>query len=397
MSRVLCAQRMSCCGLCIFLALGAAAAADQSPDWSALWRLPLPASRVAAVGSVPELGADLENRSWRMVPTRYHQVHYQPTADEGMVAEVCSRIDNVYEFLAGRSPAKPNTPIRVFLVPNERARSRCSRAANAMRTGDQADAQFILASLIHEETHLFNFAYLAEVPQGWWAGEFFCLYFQERALWDAQGKDVKNEAAARLPNGPRCRLAEIQSRGKDAFDEAIAALLFLEERYGREKLVAFRAACLRESRKTAGGPLDDAVFVEAFDRTVAQLDAEWREFYGWGAGAAAESGASSGTTNQDKTNNTAQPEEISDPRLKTLVTYSTDKASIQDVVQDLAPLAGLKYDWNKSQQQAGSNCKRWVKNLRVENRPLHEVLKQILEPNDLTYKLEGDALVLDKK
>ena len=397
MSPSLRAKRAACRVLCAsltlyFLSLCPPATAEQSSDWNAIWCLPLHASRTAAIGSVPDLGADLENRSWRMIPTRYHQVHFQPTLDETMVAEICARIDNIYDFLAGRSPTKPPTPIRAFLVPDERARSRCSRTANAMRTGDQGDVQFILASLIHEETHLFNFAFLKEVPQGWWSGEFTCIYFQERALWTAQGENPKTAAAARLPNGPSCRLAEIQSRGKDAFDEALSALLFLEERYGRDKLVAFRQACLQASLKSAGGPLDDAVFADVFGRTVSQLNTEWREFYGWGTAGTAHSGSKPADASKS-----AKTTEVSDPRLNKLVTYSTDKASVQTVVQALAPLAGLKYDWNKSKQQATPNCKRWVKNLSVQSRPLHEVLEQILEPNDLTYKLEGDALVLYKK
>ncbi|MGD8451356.1 MAG: STN domain-containing protein [Phycisphaerae bacterium] len=357
-----------------------AARGQHVSDWDAIWRHPLPESRAVKVTTVPELGSGIENREWQMIATRYHEVHYQPTTNPDKVAEVCALIDNLYDFLAGRSPAKPETPIRTFIIPDEWASSRCSRAANAMRTGDQADVPFILASLLHEETHLFNFAFLKDKPQGWWAGEYFCLYFQQRALWLAQGKDFRKEALTRLPDGPGCGLAEIQARGKRAFDEAVAALYFFEEQFGREKIDAFRRACLRESLKTGGGPLPDAVFAEVFGHPVAQLDERWRVFYG---------GADTATP--------AEPEASRDPRLSKPVSYTTDKASVQNVVQELARQVGLGYDFGTSRRQTAPLCTRWLKNLRIENQPLHEALHQILDPLGLTYRLDGDAIVLRKK
>jgi hypothetical protein len=136
-------------------------------DWENIWLLTMPEPTTVEVNNLGGLGEELENRQWQMVATKYHQIHYQLSADKGKVAEICSRIDNLYKFLAERSPAKPQIPIRVFLVPGERARSRCSKISNAMRTGDMGDAFFMLASLLHEETHLFNFAFLNNEQQGW--------------------------------------------------------------------------------------------------------------------------------------------------------------------------------------------------------------------------------------
>jgi hypothetical protein len=250
-------------------------------DWDRLWQLPMPQPTTVEVNELGELGKDLEHKKWQMIATRYHQIHFQPSTSKRKLAEIFARIDNLYDFLAERSPEKPPTPVKVFLVPGETGHSRCCRITTAMRTGDAGDAFFMLASLLHEETHLFNFAFLDKVPQGWWAGEFTCQYFQQRALWLGWAKDVRKEIKARMPGGPGCHLAEIGARGRQAFNEAISVLFFLEEQVGREKSIALRKALLVESQKTDGKSLSNSVFQEIFGKPIEQLEAEWRRFYGW--------------------------------------------------------------------------------------------------------------------
>jgi len=253
-------------------------------DWDSIWQStlsPMPEPTAVEVASLGELGEELENRQWQMVATKYHQIHYQPSTDKKKVAEVYSRIDNLYRFLAGRSPAVPETPIKVFLVPDEVGHSRCDRISNSMRTGDGGDKRFMLTSLLHEETHLFNFAFLGNVPQGWWTGEYSCQYFQQRALWEGQRKLVKLQIKKLLPNGPLCHFGEISSFGSEAFDESISVLYFLEEQYGREKFIELRKALLAESQKTKGESASNSVFEEVFGKDVEQLEVEWLRFYGW--------------------------------------------------------------------------------------------------------------------
>ena len=163
------------------LALTYGVASAQADEWHRLWIpngavLPEPAKlRVHALG---DLGPELESAEWLMVSTKYHQIHYQASVDMRALAEVYQVIDNLYDFLSRRSPANATWPVRVFLVPGERGRSHVSPQAVAMRTGADADAAFIIGSLMHEETHLFNFAFLGEAAQGWWTGEFSCIYYQ---------------------------------------------------------------------------------------------------------------------------------------------------------------------------------------------------------------------------
>jgi hypothetical protein len=348
-------------------------------DWDTIWQRPMPAPETVEVKQLGELGEDLENRKWQMISTQYHQIYYQPSTDIRKISEIYSLIDNIYTFLEGRSPAKLKTPIKAFLVPNESGRSRCDKLSNAMRTGDQGDTFFMLTSLLHEETHLFNFAFLNNIAQGWWAGEFTCIYYQQRALWQAQGKDVKKEIASMLPNGPRCHLSEIDKRGKQAFEEAISALYFFEEKYGRKRANSFRLACLEESKRTNGKPLPDSTFAKVFGQDIARLEQQWLQFYGWAPAAKDELF------------------DIRDPRLNTKVSYTADKASVQNIVQAMANKAGLQYNWKKSQAQTDPLCRRWVRNVGVNKLPLHEALIQILDPVGLSYKLEEDAIVLYKK
>jgi len=352
---------------------------QHNDDWSIMWRQPTPTPVAIQVKQLGGLGKDLENRKWLMISTDCHQIYYQPSTDKKKVSEVYYLIDNVYEFLKGRSPAKLKTPIKAFLVPNEWGRSRCDRTCNAMRTGDQGDILFIITSLLHEETHLFNFAFLDDVPQGWWAGEFTCIYFQQRALWQAQEKNIKTEISSRLPNGPRCRLHEMDKRGKEVLDEALSALYFFEEKYGLKKSQRFRQACLEESKRTKGGPLPYSVFAEVFGMDIERLEQEWLQFYEW------------------ESPGKGRSVRVSDLRLKTKISYAVDKASVQDVVQKMANKAGLQYNWTKSALETQLLCRRWLRSVDIKDQPLDQALKEILGPLSLIYKIEGNAIVLYRK
>jgi hypothetical protein len=266
------------------LALTCAVAWTAPDEWSQLWtsnRGTLPeAAKVRATG-LADLGPELESAQWLMVPTKYHQIYYQASADINTVVEVSQVIDNLYDFLSRRSPANAKPPIRVFLVPNERGESRCSRQAVAMRTGIDADAAFIVSSLMHEETHLFNFAFLGDRAQSWWAGEFACIYHQERARLVKQGADVRTELARHLPHGPLGPLSSLEGPTQPAFDSALSALYFLEETYGTARMIEFRRQCLMSSKATNGQKMPASVFENAFGKDATVLDGEWRAFFGW--------------------------------------------------------------------------------------------------------------------
>ena len=108
-------------------------------DWHTIWQKPIPVPETIEVKQLGGLGEELENRKWQMISTQYHQIYYQPSTDTRKISDIYSLIDNIYRFLQGRSPKKLKTPIKVFLVPNELGRSRCSKLSNAMRTGVQGD------------------------------------------------------------------------------------------------------------------------------------------------------------------------------------------------------------------------------------------------------------------
>ena len=150
-----------------------------------------------------------------------------------------------------------------------------------MRTGANADAAFIVSSLLHEETHVFNFAFLGERAQGWWTGEFMCIYDQERALLTKHGVEIRQELARRLPNGPLGPLSSLDSLAQPAFDSALSALYFLEEAYGPARMIEFRRQSLIASRETNGRALPASVFRQVFGKDVTALDREWRAFFGW--------------------------------------------------------------------------------------------------------------------
>jgi len=357
-------------------------AQTKTNDWKVLWQptgAVMPEPSKVRIGSLKDLGPEVENREWLMVSTKYHQVLFQNSADRNKVAELCQLIDRLYIFVEGRSPAKPAGPIQAFLIPNERGRSRCSQNTPAMRTGELGDLSFLLTSLLHEETHLFNFAFLGGRPQGWWTGEFCCLYFQERGLLEHESQPVKQEIQSRLPRGPIARLTELDAHGKNAFDEALAVQFFLEEEYGRELLKEFRRQSLVASKASGGGRLPEKIFQQVFGKGASSLDAEWRTFYGW---------------------TDVGPEKkpsVADARLDAKVSYAVQKESLQYVVLKLAAQSGLNYDFEKSKNQTDPLCRSWLNNVSIENKTGREALDTILDPLGLRYEIEGETIVLYRK
>ena len=356
-------------------------AVNNNNDWKMLWNKrtmpPMPAAVTVHVDGLSGLGEDLENQEWLMVPTKYHQICFQSSIDPKKISEVYYLIDNIYEFLQKRTPDKfaiPKTPIRAFIVPNQRGRSRCSFQANAMRTGDQGDLIVNITSFLHEETHIFNMAYLVDKPQGWWAGEYFCQYYQRRAEITARRKNVRKEIHSKIAPGPKFHLAEIEASGRDAFEESFAALYFFEQRYGQDKLDEFRRFCLLDSKNKREN-LENSMFETVFGKDTESLEKEWLAYYKLQA--------------IQKTSI-----EQGDERLQKTITYMADKKSVQNVVRDMAQQAGIGYNWDKSQQKASSICRRWLNNINIQNKPLGTALQEILNPLEATFTIENGSIVL---
>jgi aminopeptidase YwaD len=262
----------------------------QRANWGRIWvpnNVDLSKPRQEYVKSVGTLGNDLAGKKWQTVSTKYNLIHYQNTIDKAKLKQVAQCLDDLYEFLKLWNPNAPDVPIKTFLVPDERGRSRCCKETNSMRTGDKGDAAFITTSLLHEETHLFNFAYLNKQPQGWWAGEFSCVYFQERARLEAEHADIRRHVKSILPDGPKTSLGGIAPDANKKIDdyilgEAFSAMYFLHSKYGDQKLREFRTECLRLAKTKGVSASDsDAPFKTAFGVGFDELDPQWRQFYGW--------------------------------------------------------------------------------------------------------------------
>ena len=86
-----------------------------------------------------------------------------------------------------------------------------------------------------------------------------------------------------------------------------------------------------------------------------------------------------------------------DPRLGSKVKYTSEQASVQDIVQSLAEQVGLRYDWQKSFAQTDQLCRNWVRNVAIEDKTCAQALEQILKPFGLGYQVEGGVLVLSRQ
>ncbi|MDR3458165.1 MAG: protein kinase [Verrucomicrobiae bacterium] len=86
-----------------------------------------------------------------------------------------------------------------------------------------------------------------------------------------------------------------------------------------------------------------------------------------------------------------------DARLGSKVKYTSEQASVQDIVQSLAAQVGLRYDWQKSHDQTDPLCRQWVRNVVIEGQTCNEALEQVLKPVGLRYQLAEGVLVLSRQ
>ena len=86
-----------------------------------------------------------------------------------------------------------------------------------------------------------------------------------------------------------------------------------------------------------------------------------------------------------------------DPRLGSKVKFTSEQASVQDIVQSLAEQVGLRYDWQKSFAQTDPLCKQWVRNVAIEDKTCAQALEQVLKPFGLRYQVEAGVLVLSRQ
>jgi len=88
---------------------------------------------------------------------------------------------------------------------------------------------------------------------------------------------------------------------------------------------------------------------------------------------------------------------IDDHRLETRVTYATGQKSVQYIVIDLAKQVGLGYNWQKSFAQTDPECRRWVRDVYIKDKPFREAIEGILRPVGLRYQVENDVIVLYRR
>lgn len=77
-----------------------------------------------------------------------------------------------------------------------------------------------------------------------------------------------------------------------------------------------------------------------------------------------------------------------------LISYPTDKKTIQYIVVDLAAKVGLGYNWQKSFSQTDPLCRKFVSSVSITNQPFDKAMRKILGPVGLRYEVEDGRVVL---
>jgi hypothetical protein len=226
----------------------------------------------------------VNGRTWLMVATAHHVLYYQPSFDRKTLSLLYRHVDNLYAFLASRMPLRCPSPMRVFLVPGDTGRPRCHWASGSVRVNADLDFPALLERILHQETHLFEFTYAGRYGHSRSLGWPECVYFEERAGMAGRGVDPREEILRVMPEGPACSLGHIELLGTAAWDESFAAMFFLEQQYGADRLAHFLGERLRIIGIPGRADPVTPLLRVAFGKDLEELDREWREFYGWPQG-----------------------------------------------------------------------------------------------------------------
>src|SRR5262249_48655208 len=151
-------------------------------------------------------------------------------------------------------------------------------------------------------------------------------------------------------------------------------LFFIEETAGWQKLASFRRALILdapEGRRTSGlllrsesgnRPFPVALWEKEFGEKLPDLERKWRKFYNW-----------------PETPPTPPPAPHPPAKgFETVVSYSTNRARVQDVVEALAAQAGLRFDRQKSAELASPERGSFVE-FSAQGVPLRDALKHLLD------------------
>ena len=82
------------------------------------------------------------------------------------------------------------------------------------------------------------------------------------------------------------------------------------------------------------------------------------------------------------------------PSRDVTVTYRANRISLEQVVIAIAKQAGLRYDWKKSLEQAGPECRQTVRDVNIQALPFAAAMHQALDPAGLDYEVENGEVVL---
>jgi hypothetical protein len=75
------------------------------------------------------------------------------------------------------------------------------------------------------------------------------------------------------------------------------------------------------------------------------------------------------------------------------ITYSSAQISVQYAVQEIAKQAGLEYNWQKSHDQTDPECRRWIRDLRLNGVTFEAAMHKVLDPVHLKYDIVDGAVV----
>ncbi|RKY03403.1 hypothetical protein DRP77_06170, partial [Candidatus Poribacteria bacterium] len=261
---------------------------------------PLPASNAASAPGIdpsafPE-GVELLPRPVRRFKrefyacrTKYFLIYFAPEHQD-VAAKAAGEVDRIYERLSKWFGLELRTPYRIFLLPDKRTIYRATGemrdiggAVTSTRGTLYIAAQYYNRRVVtHELSHIFLRKKVREKRVPVWFNEGLAEYLSTRNPTSPQlmGFVRRKLSRRRLYSWRELERQGIMLRDPEVtYLEALSAVVFLSARFGEDKI--------KKLLELYGGrgyskPFEGAV-QEVFGVSVAQLEAEWRDFL-WGEG-----------------------------------------------------------------------------------------------------------------
>jgi len=231
---------------------------------------------------------------WDTTETKYFRIlHGTSEIDAGVSSDVAKRIDMVYCMFQRNFGFVSEAPVKCYIYPyeNELMNAKCSAnsqsfiddnsmALNIRNRRKPLDTDEIMSTIAHEYAHLSTLRLAGRKKYEPVMSEGIAAFVECSLSGYSWENYDRKKIAARLKKIGKVKWDHYDDWAKfyacaDFYTLPLSVYSFLDEKYGREKLVKFAAMYFG-----GGDPPYAECFLKVYGKPVNALNDEWSEYYG---------------------------------------------------------------------------------------------------------------------